>query len=81
MKIILNDVIGQYVKDGEVQDYTKEMLKGDIALLTIDNVNKLINYIKEIENQENDVYITPLITELNNNGINFIKKLDANEQI
>lgn len=69
IKLCISDVIGSYVKGDEMKDYTKQMLKGDIALLTMDMVSILIKYMND--NGYEDVYITPLITELTNKGIEF----------
>lgn len=63
------DVIGSYIIDGVEQDYTKEILRGDIAILTMDMIIILLDYMKN--NGYDDVYITPLITELTNKGLEF----------
>lgn len=63
------DVIGSYILDGIEKDYTKEILRGDIAILTIDMIRILLDYMKN--NGYDDVYITPLITELTNKGLEF----------
>ena len=63
------DVIGSYIIDGVEQNYTKEILRGDIAILTMDMIRILLDYMKN--NGYDDVYITPLITELTNKGLEF----------
>ena len=40
------DVIGSYILDGVEQDYTKEILRGDIAILTMDMIRILLDYMK-----------------------------------
>lgn len=67
IKLYIPEVIGSYVKDGEMKDYTKQMLRGDIALLGMDMVSILIKYMNN--NGYEDVYITPLITEMSNKCI------------
>lgn len=62
-------VIGSYILDGVEKDYTKEILRGDIAMLTMDMIRILLDYMKN--NGYEDVYITPLITELTNKGLEF----------
>ena len=69
----IHPVIGTYVFDGVEKDYTKEILKGDISLLTMDMIRILIDYMKN--NNYDDIYITPLITEMTNKGIEFGNKL------
>jgi hypothetical protein len=63
------DIIGSYIIDGVEKDYTKEILRGDIAILTMDMIRILLDYMKN--NGYDDVYITPLITELTNKGLEF----------
>jgi hypothetical protein len=63
------DVIGSYILDGEEKDYTKKMLRGDIAILTMDMIRILLDYMKN--NGYDDVYITPLITEMTSKGLEF----------
>lgn len=63
------DVIGSYIIDGVEHNYTKEILRGDIAILTMDMIRILLDYMKN--NGYDDVYITPLITELTNKGLEF----------
>lgn len=63
------DVIGSYIIDDVEKNYTKANLRGDIAILTMDMVRILLDYMKD--NGYDDVYITPLITELTNKGIEF----------
>lgn len=65
----ISDVIGSYIIDGVENDYTKGILRGDIALLTMDMIGILLGYMKN--NGYDDVYITPLITELTNKGLVF----------
>jgi hypothetical protein len=62
-------VIGSYIIDGVEKDYTKEILRGDIAILTIDMISILLDYMKN--NGYDDVYITPIISELANKGLEF----------
>ena len=68
-QINISDVIGTCIVDGVEYDYTKQMLRGDIALLTINMIGILLHYMKN--NGYDDVYITPLITELTNKGLEF----------
>jgi len=63
------DVIGSYIIDGVEHNYTKEILRGDIVILTMDMIRILLDYMKN--NGYDDVYITPLITELTNKGLEF----------
>ncbi len=68
-KLNLPEVIGSYISDGVEKNYTKEMLRGDIALLTLDMGTIVIDYMKK--HGYEDVYLTPLITEITKAGINF----------
>ena len=72
-KTHVSDIIGTYTLDGITNDYTKENLRGDIAILTMDMVQNIIKYMNE--NGYQDVYITPLITEITNKGVVFSKIL------
>jgi hypothetical protein len=69
----LNNVIGSYIIDGVEKEYTKEILKGDIAILTMDMNNILLEYMKN--NGYDDIYIIPLLTELTNKGLEFANNL------
>jgi hypothetical protein len=41
--LLIPDVIGSYILYGVEQDYTKEILRGDIAILTMDMIRILLD--------------------------------------
>lgn len=68
----VNEIVGAFTEEGEKKEYTKQMLQGDIAILSMDIVSSLLSYMKE--NGYNDVYITPLITEIQNKHLKFLNR-------
>lgn len=68
----MKEVIGAYTEEGENKEYTKQSLKGDVAILSMDVVSSLLSYMKE--NGYDDVYITPLITEIQNKHLKFLNR-------